>query len=347
MSKVFEKSKNALQVAGTLLELNLEVQDREKVYLFDNDTKEQKIVSCKVVTKKDFKNPSMLLSCNAEGGEREVPVNLSDVNELKIEKGEVVTNPQFKERLTILDTYVAKNNCEADEIPTRVSVSYGVLKENEYVSKKDGFEWKEFDPTLLAYSVTSTGLPSEDLCEGEVTGVLVCKTPETDKDGEETGRLLVKFLVFKKEDSYLTIPFVVESDIAPDFDELLSVGDNCSVNYEVIVKQVGAKKVASSGGIGRRASKMVSGYTKVEYSIFAVSDPFEEEHKQFIDAKQVKVAKEAREVFIEAKLQKEKDKAKENGGASKSGGLGKRKPKMEEVETPFKDEDDTFDEFDF
>lgn len=58
-----KQSTNRIQVVGTVSEINLKVETKE-VTLKLNGT--EKKVTCKSISKEDFKNPSISVECNLE-----------------------------------------------------------------------------------------------------------------------------------------------------------------------------------------------------------------------------------------------------------------------------------------
>ena len=296
------KSINRVQVVGTLKEMNLEKVTKE-VSLGD------KKVTCDQFAKKEFKNPMFIVEVNGN----DIGIDFFPIAEKKLdENGKVVDNPRFKAMETVLNTYVPKS--KDVENATRVKID-GSLRANEYVDK-NSFEFKSY-PSLNGFQITSTNVPAEDLADCEISGVIKNIYREVRGDNEEeTGRLKVDFLYLENYGNGAIYPttFIVESDLASDFESFYEAGQSVKLYYEVLVKQIGQKKVAS-GGFGRRESHIVSGFSVTEYSVFRGEEPFEEENEYYIPIDKVKELLEEREVMIENKIKEQK-----NGGGNGSGG---------------------------
>lgn len=323
-----KRSINRWQIVGTLVEMNL-VETTEEVNIGTQDKPHK--VTCKTIRKKDFKNPSITVETNGSV----VGVNFYNANEKKLDDfGKVVDNDRYKAMSTILNTYVPKMQAKDGDTPTRVSISCSV-NPNEYATEQG--EWKSF-PQITAFQCSSTSVSEEDVAEGEISGVVKSITQELKggEDAEETGRLIVDFYSFDNNGKALPLKLVVEEDIADDFKSMYSLGDSCKLNIEILTKHVGAKKVETGGGFGRKGRdvKLTSGYDVTEYSIFRGSDPFDEENEHFVSIEDMKNALKERDVMIE---QKKKDKKEKGSTTNKSsGGLGNREPKVDlSDENPF------------
>lgn len=330
-----KRSANWVEVIGTLQEVNLKVEEKE-VTLRNGDT--EKKVTCKQISKVEFKNPSITIESNIkddDGNTRyvaQVGVDFFPTNEKKLDDdGKVVNNPRFAEVLKIIEDYTPQIKATSENPATRVHAK-GSLNVNEYASAKDGknFEFHEF-PQITAFSCTTT-TQTEDIAEGYISGVIRSIGAETKgEDGDETGRLNVEFYTFDYQGKASRIMFIVEEDMADDFTDMYENGSSCKVNYEVVKRHVGGtKKKTSAFG---RSSKLTNGFDVTEFVIFGGEEPFEEEHENYVDVKDMKVAMANRQNFIDQTIADAKEKAKNkgsNGSGSTKKGLG-RKPKTEEV----------------
>ena len=346
-NKEIKKSHNFLQVAGVLLETNIEIErevERELTNFADGNKKVK--VTCDVAKKKDFKNPALLIEVSPKDedgniiGTYQIGVDFKNIgfgiDSLTYDKdGKRIDNENFKGIETILDKYVSKRDARDGEEPTRVFVKSGFLDPNEYVNKDN--EYKVYLPTISTYNVTSTGVPEDDICEGSITGVIKNIIEETKgEDSEPTGRLIVEFYAFQAKGKAFPIKFIVEDDLADDFLDLYENGDCAKLYYDILTKTVGGTKKTSSGGMGRRGSHTTSGFTITEYSIFRGDDPLDEENEHFVSDEQLKVALKDRKISIEQAIEKRKE-----GGSSSSNSsrgeqrnrLSRRSKKIEEEET--------------
>ena len=287
------KSINRVQVVGTLKEMNLEKITKEV-------SLGEKKVTCQQFAKKEFKNPMFIVEVNGN----DIGIDFFPIAEKKLdENGKIVDNPRFKAMETVLNTYVPKS--KDSENATRVKID-GSLRANEYVDKNT-FEYKSY-PSLNGFQITSTSVPEEDIADCEISGVIKNIYKEVRGDNEEeTGRLKVDFLYVENYGNGAIYPvtFIVESDLADDFENFYEAGQSVKLYYEVLVKQIGQKK-ATNGGFGRRESHIVSGFSVTEYSVFRGDEPFEEENDYYISIDDVKNLLEERDVMIENKVKEAK-----------------------------------------
>lgn len=310
MSEI-KQSINKTQVVGTLLELNMEVTTKE-VTLKGNNGIEKK-VECKQIGKKDFKNSMFLIDVKGMN----IGVDFYPVSEKKLdENGNIVSNSKFTAMETVMDKYIPK--IKDAENATRVKVD-GCLVNQEYVSK-DTYEFKCF-PQVQGFQITSTNVPEEDIADCEISGIIRSIIPETKgEDAEETGRLKVELYTFNRNAETTPFTFIVESDLADDFNSFYEAGQSVKLYYEIITKQVGVKK-PTTGGFGRRESHMVSGFSVTEYSVFRGDEAFDEENEYYINPEDMKQALNERDIKINnmvktAKENKDKPKSSPKGASS-------------------------------
>lgn len=350
--KKIKKSQNYLQLSGVLLETNLKLEEGVKGQAWSNKDGKMKDLTCDVIKKKDFKNPSLLLECSPKDedgniiGTYQIGVDFNGIGfgigakQFDRETDKIVDNDNFKGVMTVLNTYVTRKDAKDGEEPTRVFVKGGFLSPNEYANKEG--EFKSYLPTITTYNVTSSGVPENDICEGSLSGIIRAIKEEMFND-EETGRLKVEFYFFDGKGETYPVELTVEKDLADDFKDLYETGTSCKIYYDILTRQIGAKTVESSnGGFGRREKRTVSGYTVNEYSVFKGEEPFEEENEYFIDKADMKKAMQSREITIEQKIKVAKDKA-DKPKTNKSGGLGNKASKLSETKV----EEDDFDDMPF
>ena len=347
--KKIKKSQNYLQLSGVLLETNLKLEEGVKGQAWSNKDGKMKDLTCDVIKKKDFKNPSLLLECSPKDedgniiGTYQIGVDFNGIGfgigakQFDRETDKIVDNDNFKGVMTVLNTYVTRKDAIDGEEPTRVFVKGGFLSPNEYANK-DG-EFKSYLPTITTYNVTSSGVPENDICEGSISGIIRAIKEEMFND-EETGRLKVEFYMFDNKGETYPVELTVEKDLADDFKDLYETGTSCKIYYDILTRQIGAKTVESSnGGFGRREKHTVSGYTVNEYSVFRGEEPFEEENEYFIDKADMKKAMQSREITIEQKIKDAKDKA-DKPKTTKSSGLGNKASKLSETKVEEEDDSD-------
>lgn len=326
MSEIKQSVNNA-QVIGVLKEINLEEVTKEVTLKGANGV--EKKVTCKQIAKKEFKNPTFLVECKG----MDIGVDFYPASEKKLdENGNIVDNPNYKALRTVLDNYIPK--IKDAENATRVKID-GMLALNEYVSK-DTFEYKGF-PQINGFRITSTGVPEEDSTDSEISGIIrsiITEQRVKGEDVEETGRLKVELYTFNKQAETTPFTFIVEQDLADDFNSFYEAGQSVKLYYEIITRQVGTKK-ATTGGFGRRESHMVSGFSVTEYSVFRGDEPFDEENEYYINPEDMKQALNERDIKIEnmvktAKENKDKPKTSSPKGAS----TGKPNP-FDSAKCPF------------
>lgn len=312
MSEI-KASINNTQVIGELLEMNLEEITKEVTLKGANGV--EKKVTCQQMAKKEFKNPMFLVDVKGNA----IGVDFFPASEKKLdENGQLIDNPNFKSLKTVLENYIPKNNAKDGEVPTRVKID-GILSANEYVNK-DTYEFKSITQ-VNGFRITSTGVPKEDSADCEISGIIRSIIPETKgEDAEETGRLKVELYTFNRNAETTPFTFIVESDIADDFNSFYEAGQSVKLYYEIITKQVGVKK-PTTGGFGRRESHMVSGFSVTEYSVFRGDEAFDEENEYYINPEDMKQALNERDIKINnmvktAKENKDKPKSSPKGASS-------------------------------
>ena len=86
------------------------------------------------------------------------------------------------------------------------------LVENMWVDKRTGAVKTGFQ--VSSNFINSARESDEDVAKFEVTGVILGMRPEQDKDGEETGRLLVKFIVIGYLGKAEVVTLIAENPVA-------------------------------------------------------------------------------------------------------------------------------------
>jgi hypothetical protein len=256
---------NTVVIVGTLAEVGNLVYDKE----IKNKTND-KLVGA--ITRADFKKPAFVVDVNGQ----KIGVNTMPVYKNKVEKddkgkptGKIVENDRFKAFEKIM-TY---------EVGTRVEIKGSISIGNPYPGKNGIIE----PVSVNMFSLSATGVGDEDYAEGKVSGYIKSITPEVrGEDEDETGRLLVNLWMYNDyDDSVSPFTLVVEEDVAEDFENTYSDGDNAVLDFDIVSKQVGGKK--SKSAFGKKESKIVGGFTVTEYSIFSGEAPMDDESEYYID----------------------------------------------------------------
>lgn len=337
MSKIeIAQSENRFKVVGDVLELNLAVEEKE-VSLFKNGEAEK--VTCKTIVKKDFKNPSMLVEVTVDDTTTKVGVDFFPTHSKKYdENGKLVDNKRFDSMVDFIESVIPKSK-DSDNY-SRVNVS-GTLGLNEYASKNASNGEYEFHSIAQLTAFTpKLNSGDDDACEGIISGIIRSITPEM-KGEDETGRLIVEFYSFGYNGSAKPFTFIVDNDLADDFNDLYDNGDSCELSYTIQTRHVGGTKKKKSA-FGRSAS-VNDGFDVTEFVIIGGDEAFDEDSEYFIDTKAMKTAMKEREIFIEERIQNRKEYDENNGGgksSAKSKGLGKKASvettdTVEDSELPF------------
>lgn len=255
-----KKSMNTVVIVGTLAEVGNLVFD-EKVVNKNND----KLVGA--ITRADFKKPAFVVDVNGQ----KIGVNTMPVYKNKVDKDtkKIVENDRFKAFEKIM-TY---------EVGTRVEIKGTIQIGTPYMGKNGIVE----PVSINMFSLSTTGVGDDDYAEGKVSGYIKSITPEVrGEDEDETGRLLVNLWMYNDyDDSVSPFTLVVEEDVAEDFENTYSDGDNAVLDFDIVSRQVGGKKTKSA--FGKKESKIVGGFSVTEYSIFSGEAPMDDESEYYID----------------------------------------------------------------
>lgn len=311
-----KKSMNTVVIVGTLAEVGNLVYDEE----MKNKTND-KLVGA--ITRADFKKPAFVVDVNGQ----KIGVNTMPVYKNKVDKDtkKIVENERFKAFEKIM-TY---------EVGTRVEIKGSISVGAPYMGKNGIIE----PVSINMFSLSATGVGEDDYAEGKVSGYIKSIKPEVKgEDEEETGRLLVDFWLYNEYNDVREIsPFtlVVEEDVAEDFENTYSDGDNAVLDFDIVSRQVGGKK--SKSAFGKKESKIVGGFSVTEYSIFSGESPMDDESEYYIDEDDFK------KLF---KAHKQKCEEAKNASTSKDDtpkkGLGSARKSKVEVEED--DDENPFDD---
>ena len=259
MSKI-KKSMNTVVIVGTLAEVGNLVFD-EKAVNKNND----KLVGA--ITRADFKKPAFVVDVNGQ----KIGVNTMPVYKNKVDKDtkKIVENERFKAFEKIM-TY---------EVGTRVEIKGTIQIGSPYMGRNGVVE----PVSVNMFSLSATGVGDEDYAEGKVSGYIKSIKPEVKgEDEDETGRLLVDLWMYNDyDDSVAPFTLVVDEDVASDFEDTYSDGDNAVLSFDITSRQVGGKKTKSA--FGKKESKIVGGFSITEYSVFSGEAPLDDESEYYID----------------------------------------------------------------
>ena len=310
-----KKSINSVEIEGTLAEVGNLVFNKEMENKSNN-----KLVGA--ITRADFKKPALVVDVNGQ----KIGVNTMPIYKKKVDKdtAKIVENDRFKAFEKIM-TY---------EVGTRVKIKGSIQVGSPYMGKNGIIE----PVSINMFSLSTTGVGDEDYAEGKVSGYIKSIKPETrGEDEDETGRLLVDFWLYNEYNNVKEIsPFtlVVNEDVAEDFEDTYSDGDNAVISFDIISRQVGGKK--SKSAFGTRESKIVGGFSVTEYSIFNGEAPMDEESEYYIDEDDFKKLFKAHK----QKCEEAKNQNAQSNEDTPKGLRSARKSKVEDVED---DDENPFD----
>lgn len=327
---------NKLAIVGELLEKNLKVEEKEVTIKGGG---KEKTLTCREISKIDFKNPSLLVRVEDENGVNDIKIDTYPIAEFRLDAdGKKVENSTFKSMLEVVNNITSK--AENGEKGDTVSVS-AYLGLNEYASAKDGknYEFISFPQTYVQWGVSASN--AEPMAEGTVTGIIKNIKREvkvTNDDEDETGRLEVMFYTFNYGGKVQPIKFIVDEDLADDFEDAFDEGDQTTLSYTIVKRHVGGKtKKAVAFG---RASRVSTGFDVEEFVIIGGETAMDDDNAKYVSSKELKEAIAERKNYIDQKIEDKKEyDANNKGGAnnvpSKSKGLGRKAS----VDDDFEDND--------
>lgn len=219
----------------------------------------------------------------------------------------------YKGLMTVKEDYVSVAKV-GKESADKVRVTAGQLGVNDYVGG-DG-QIKTF-PQLSTNFINRVQANDEfdPKAEFEVELVVHSVVDETDRDGEETGRVKLKGFVPQYGGSIAPLEFVAEGEGAEYIRDTYEKGHTVKI-YGDIVNKVEITKVQQEVGFGKPKEKIKRSFTR-EYLITGGSEPYEEENKNTYDLQVIKKALTEREVYLEGLLKKAEEKAKSKNKPAK------------------------------
>lgn len=322
-----KKSLNRATIVGTIMETNF-TYDPKAENLFDKSIKG-------AYTKEDFKNPMFRVKVerhdNIDAPDEVTSTATVDVDMYSVFKQ--YSNPTTKEKKDNPTFKAIKNldNMENKGVGTRIRIT-GEFDENLYANDKGGVS--RFNRVMGRYIETDPSkVPSHDCVDCDITG-RIAKIADEIANEEETGRKLVDFYYITiQNDTPVAnlLSLVVDTDLADDFENMYSVGDNVKLSLEIRDTQHGSTTESKSKpSFGHRKSDVASGYIAHEFFIFSGDEAYDDEDwEYYVDDKTMKQAMKARKVIEDDKIQKRKEKNDKNGiSSNEHKGLGKRKSEV-------------------
>lgn len=236
--------------------------------------------------------------------ENEIPIRMFS---MKLKK-DGNPNKIYNSIVKLRDDFTSLAACPEDhpEMASKVAVNSGRIEENIWVDPNSG------EPRT-GFQIGSNFLskPREGMEQGarfELSGVVLNKTRETDVNGDETGRLKVKFGVVRYGGKVDVINLIAASDNAVNFIESnWEDGDTVSLNGAVSINQ-SVKTWFEEQGFGEPI-KRTKTETRRELIILGGSPSGLEESYSY-DANDIKAALAERQARVEEMKNKNKTSAK-------------------------------------
>lgn len=333
-----KKSMNKAVIVGTIMETNF-VYDPKAENLFDKTIKG-------AYAKDDFKNPMFRIKVERHDNDKD-PDEVTSSATVDVDMYSVFkqySDPKTKEKKDNSTFKAIKKLDEMENkgVGTRIRIT-GEFDENLYANDKGGIS--RFNRVMGRYIETDpTKVPKHDCVDCDITGRIATITDEIANE-EETGRKLVDFYYITiQNDTPVAnlLSLIVDKDLADDFDNMYSVGDNVQLSLEIRDTQHGNAN-ESRPAFGHRKSDVTNGYIAHEFIIFGGEEAFDDEDWEFyIDDKTMKQAMKARKIIEEDKIQKRKEKGNNTSNSNHKGlGLGNRKS-----DVTYDDDDDGEDDDD-
>lgn len=124
-------------------------------------------------------------------------------------------------------------------------------------------------------------------CSLHIVGMLKSKNWEADRNNPEetTGRMLVKVMMGDNKGECFPVDFVVDEEIAEDFNDAFEIGETIDCNLEYFVKTFGGKKKTSGRGVGKKqgTSQELSNTFEYKELLLISADPIDEPDELVIE----------------------------------------------------------------
>jgi hypothetical protein len=229
-------------------------------------------------------------------------------------------NKVFNSLKTVMDEYKAiADDGIGRENADKVRVTRGQLGINDYVGQDGALRsFPQISTNFVNRVTESDKTPYEPKATFDVEGFVKAIRHET-KDEEETGRIFVTVVIPEFGAKVAPIEFVVNEDLAGDFEDLYSVGTSGEFQGDV-VNYSEAVETLEKGGIGK-PKKKITYNVKRELVITWASEPFEDDNAKFYNTDTIKKALLERDTYLEGL----KGSSSNNSKSTKSsGGIGSK-----------------------
>lgn len=268
-------------------------------------------------------------------GEIDIQTEENSVHTFRVfsyrEKKDGSVSGLYKGLKTVMDEYKSIASVGVNDAD-RVRVSSGKLGVNEYIGQDDQLKtFPQFSANFINRIQAGEELNPHATFEVEV--VIVAKKEEKDRQGEETGRLILETYIPVYGGKVIPMTFVVaDQDAVSYVDSNYEKGETVRL-YGDIVNRVEVTTTEVNVGFGKAQPK-VNRKTVRELLVTGGSEPYEEESVNAYSIETVKAALAEREIYIEEmKKKKEEGKNKPKNEAKKGFGNAGGKPKKENNKT--------------
>lgn len=256
----------------------------------------------------------------------------------KSKKKDRTDNKMYAGLVTIMNDYVSKMDVSqgkaevADTIECVVKVDI-----NDYVSKNSG---KVVSSVQLGMNKANrVAADTESTTDLMLEGYIGKIAPETDKDGEETGRLIVTLVTIGYGGVAKPFTILVPEDLADDFGDMYEEGQTSMLYCAVMMRHVGGSS-NTTAAFGKRA-KVSSGFDVQEIVLIGGDEPYEDDedeegNSKCISAKDIKALMKERKLMLEQKEKDAQEEASKPTETKTKKGLGS----IKKIESPVEDDDD-------
>lgn len=145
---------------------------------------------------------------NGQMTENVIPVRMFSMKKKK----DGTDNAVYQGILQMQKDYISLAAAETPSQASIVSITSGQLQENDWVDKSTGMLKNGFQ--ISTNFMRKAGSEDEQKAKFELSGVIGNITEEVDKDGEETGRLIIKFIVIGYLGRADVITLIAENPVA-------------------------------------------------------------------------------------------------------------------------------------
>ena len=315
MSEI-KQTMNRCRIVGTLLEKALEVKEG----------------TARDVNGKEFACDVIQGQISVETANGTFPLRVYCASKTKEKKD----NRMYTGLKTIMNEYISRLDVSKDSTKTADTIDCNVKMDiNDYVSKNSGKV-----VTAVQMSMNSAKrVPSEteSITDVALEGYIGKIVPETDRDENETGRLVVTFVTIGYGEKAKPYTLIVPEDIASDFEGMYEEGQTTVLYCSIVMRHVGSKQ--NTGAAFGKKAHVSSGFDIQEIQVIGGESAYEDEedeegNSKVISSSDIKNLMKERKLYLE---QLEKDGVKESAPTHKKT-LSERKVNIEDS-TPFDDVD--------